>query len=151
MPVDPNLFHLDWDRVAEVLAAIVVLSFILERALAVLFESRFFIERFDGAGIKEWIAAGVCIAVCVYWKFDAVSMIVLTDHTNLFGEIVSGAVIAGGSKASLKLFHDVLDVRSSAHEMAHPRDPKTGNPQPDADPGGMKKLSDESKPADPKL
>jgi hypothetical protein len=33
--VDPNLFHLDWDRVWEVVAAVAVL---LERALSVVFE-----------------------------------------------------------------------------------------------------------------
>ena len=42
--MDPNLFHLDWERVSEVLVAIVILAFLLERALAVLFESRFFIS-----------------------------------------------------------------------------------------------------------
>ncbi len=131
--MDPNLFHLDWERVGEVLAAIVVLSFILERALSLVFESKLFIKAFEGRGVKEWIAGIVCIAVCIIWKFDAISMIVLTDHTTIFGEIVTGGVIAGGSKASLKLFHDVLDVRSSAHEVAHPDDPNTGKPQPAVD------------------
>jgi hypothetical protein len=131
--MDPNLFHLDWERVAEVLTTIAVLSFVLERALAVLFESRFFIKRFETKGVKEWIATAVSIAVCIMWKFDAVSMIVLTDRTTVFGEILSGAVIAGGSKASLKLFHDVMDARSSAHEAAHPIDPQTGKPQPGVD------------------
>jgi len=129
--MDPNLFHLDWERVGEVLAAIVVLSFVLERALSLIFESKLFIKLFEGRGIKEWIAGVICAAVCIIWKFDALSMIVLTEHTTLFGEIVTGAVIAGGSKASLKLFHDVLDVRSSAHEVAHPPDAKTGKPQPE--------------------
>lgn len=131
--MDPNLFHLDWERVGEVLAAIVVLSFILERALSLVFESKLFIKAFEGRGVKEWIAGIVCIAVCIIWKFDAISMIILADHTTVFGEIVTGSVIAGGSKASLKLFHDVLDVRSSAHEVAHPEDPNTGKPQPAVD------------------
>ena len=43
--MDPNLFHLDWERVGEVLTAIVVLSFVLERALAVPFESRLLINK----------------------------------------------------------------------------------------------------------
>jgi uncharacterized membrane protein len=131
--MDPNLFHLDWERVGEVLTAIVVLSFVLERALSLIFESTVFIKVFEGRGVKEWIAGAVCIAVCIIWKFDSISMIVLTDHTTVFGEIVTGAVVAGGSKASLKLFHDVLDVRSSAHEVAHPEDEKTGKPQPQVD------------------
>ena len=131
--MDPNLFHLDWERVGEVLTAIIVLSFVLERALAVLFESRLFVKRFEGKGVKEWVAAAVCVTIAVIWKFDAISMIILTDKTTIFGEIVTGCVIAGGSKASLKLFQDVMDVRSSAHEVAHPPDPETGKPQPKVD------------------
>ena len=118
--MDPNLFHLDWERVAEVLAAIVVLSFFLERALAVVFEHRLFIKRFDGKGIKELIAVGVAFVVCRGWNFDAVSMVLLTDQTSRMGELITAGVIAGGSKASIKLFHDVLDARSSAHEIVHP-------------------------------
>ena len=43
--MDPNLFHLDWGRVFEVLVAIVIMAFLMERALAVLFESRIFIRH----------------------------------------------------------------------------------------------------------
>ena len=128
--MDPNLFHLDWDRVMEVLATIVVLAFVIERALALVFEHRLFIKHLDQSGLKEVIAFAVCAAVCLRWNFDAISMIVLNDHTTRLGELLTGGVIAGGSKASLKLFHDVLDVRSSAHEVAHPKDPETKKPQP---------------------
>ena len=138
--MDPTLFHLDWERVGEVLVTIVVLAFLLERALAVLFESRFFIKRFQSVGIKELIATVVSAAVCIIWNFDAISMIVLTGHTTRFGEIVTGAVIAGGSKASLKLFQDVMDVRSSAHEIAYPPDPQTGKPSAKIDLTAVKNL-----------
>ena len=138
--MDPNLFHLDWERVGEVLMTIVVLSFVLERALAVLFEHKAFLKRFDGKGVKEIIATAVAVAVCIFWRFDAVSMIVLTDHTTVFGEALTGAVIAGGSKASLKLFHDVMDIRSSAHEVAHPKD-ASGKPNPVVDPAALARLS----------
>lgn len=49
--MDPNLFHLDWERTFEVLAAVVVLSLITERALSILFESRVAVKR-RGAKIK---------------------------------------------------------------------------------------------------
>lgn len=138
--MDPNLFHLDWERVSEVLATIVVLAFVLERALAVIFENKFYIKRFAGRGVTELIATLVGVLVCVIWKFDAISMIVLTDHTTVLGEVITGAVIAGGSKASLKLFHDVLDIRSSAHEIAYPRDPQTGKPSAQINIAGVKAL-----------
>ena len=52
--MDPNLFHVNFARLLEVLAMLVVLSMILERALSILFESRFFIELTEsGAVLKE--------------------------------------------------------------------------------------------------
>jgi len=138
--MDPNLFHLDWERVGEVLTAVVILSFDLERALAMLFESAFFLKRFGDSGVKELIATIVGVVIAICWNVDAISMIVLTDHTSVFGEIITGAVIAGGSKASLKLFHDVLGIRSSAHEAVYPPDPATGKPSPKFDAAAAKAL-----------
>lgn len=118
--MDPNLFHLDWERTGEVLATIVVLSFLLERALAPLFEHRSFLKRFASKGVKEIIALVVCVGICLYWRFDAFSMVILTEQTSPLGAALTGAIVAGGSKASVKLFHDVLNVRSSAHEQVYP-------------------------------
>ena len=112
--MDPNLFHLDWERTFEVLAAIVVLAFFVERALAPLFENRWWLARFDDKVSKELLAFVVALAICLRWQFDAVSMIVLTAKTSPLGEVLTAAVIAGGSKASIKLFRDVLDFKSSA-------------------------------------
>ena len=114
--MDPNLFHLDWERLGEVLIAIIVLSFLVERALSMLFESRFFINRFKEKSLKEVIAVIVGAVVCWYWDFDALSMIFLKDSVTIFGAILTGAVIAGGSKASIKLFKDVMGIRSSAQQ-----------------------------------
>lgn len=113
--MDPNLFHLDWDRTFEVLAAIVILAFLLERALALLFENRWWLDRFDDKISKELIAFGLAAVVCWLWKFDALSMIVLTGKTTAVGELISAAAIAGGSKASIKLFRDILDFKSSGY------------------------------------
>ena len=116
---DPNLFHLDWERVFEALVAIIVLAFIVERALSTLFESKVFLIYFDKSGVKETIALAVCIAGCLCWHFDVISIILLSEHTSIPGEVVTGAVIAGGSKASIKLFHDILNIKSSTFERRH--------------------------------
>ena len=112
--MDPNLFHLDWDRVAEVLTAIVVLSLIIERALSVLFESKFWTSRLKDKGFKEWVAFIVSVAVCIYWDFDAVSMIFLKESVTIYGMVITGGIIAGGSKGSIKLFRDVLGFMSNS-------------------------------------
>jgi hypothetical protein len=95
--MDPNLYHLDWERTFEVLAAIVVLAFLLERALAPLFENRWWPARFDDKVSKELIAFVLALVVCLRWQFDAVSMIVLAGKTSPLGEVITAAVIAGGS------------------------------------------------------
>lgn len=111
--IDPNAFHLDWERLIEVLAAIVVLAFVLERALSIIFEHRLYIDHAKGRGLKEFIAFGLALLVCWQWDFDAMSMIILKDQTTLIGELITAGVIAGGSKGSVKLFRDIMGFRSS--------------------------------------
>lgn len=126
---DPNLFYLDWDRTFEVLLVIAVLSFLIERALAIVFESRLFLtwakrREEEGRGsAKALIAFAVSALVCVFWKLDVFSVILLQEQTTILGAILTGAVVAGGSKASVKLFVDVLGVRSTAY-----RELKEGKP-----------------------
>lgn len=119
--MDPNLFHLDYERLFEVLVTIVVFSFFIERALAVIFESRWFINMYEAnkkrKGLKEVIALIVSIAVCIFWQLDALS-IIMVSHTEMQipGYILTGAIIAGGSKASIKLFKDMMGFMSHAEE-----------------------------------
>ena len=149
--MDPNLFHLDWERTIEALVGIIVLSFLVERASALLFESRWWISRFEDARVgkppgsdegppsgggnsspagdkqvkvlagrkyplKEFLVFVLALVICRVWDFDAVSIIMLSERTQLVGIITTAAVIAGGSKASIALFHNVLRVRSRADE-----------------------------------
>lgn len=149
--MDPNLFHLDWERTIEALVGIIVLSFLVERACALLFESRWWISRFEDARVgkppgsdesppsgggnsspagdkqvkalagrkyplKEFLVFVLALVICRVWDFDAVSIIMLSERTQLVGIITTAAVIAGGSKASIALFHNVLRVRSRADE-----------------------------------
>lgn len=115
--MDPNLFHLDWERVGEVLVGIVILAFLVERALAVLFESRFFINRFKEKSLKELIAFVVAVIACWYWDFDAVSMIFLKEKVTLLGMVITGGVVAGGSKGSIRLFRDIMKFKSTAQQQ----------------------------------
>ncbi len=114
--MDPNLFHLDWERVSEVLVAIVILAFLLERALAVLFESRFFKKRWKEKSLKELIAFVVAVLACWYWDFDAVSMIFLKEKVTLLGMVITGGIVAGGSKGSIRLFRQLMKIKSTAQQ-----------------------------------
>ena len=112
--MDPALFRIDWQVVTELLGTIVVLSFFIERALSVLFENRHFIARFDRKGVKEPIAFIVSLLVVIYWKFDALGVLMHADKMSYLGYAVTAAIISGGSKASIKFFHDVIKYKSSA-------------------------------------
>ena len=112
--MDPNLFYIDWERLTEVLVVIVVLSFFVERALAPLFESKFYIKLAQGKSLKEVIAFLVGAVVCWYWDFDAFSVLLTKEKVTLLGAVLTGAILAGGSKASIKLFRDVLKFRSTS-------------------------------------
>lgn len=162
--MDPNLFHIDWERTLEALVGVIVLSFLVERACAILFESRWWISRFEDARVgnsppngpppngavqppenppddaqppvtpaatttapprslpghryplKEVLSFLVALLVCWKWDFDAVSIILLSDQTWHIGIFITAAVIAGGSKASIALFHSLMKIRSSAEE-----------------------------------
>jgi hypothetical protein len=146
--IDPNLFYLDFSRVSEVLLTILVFALLLERALAIIFENKYFMDKFvydvtrakedpqaslaQGVadpnaivdvkpkfrGVKELIAFGVSFAVCWYWDFDALSVLMPVSHSRmtLFGELITAMVVAGGSKGAMKLFTDWLGIKSSAQK-----------------------------------
>lgn len=107
--MDPNLFQLNYERLLEVLIAIVFLSLVLERGLALLFESRLFIEKTeDGkivaamkgineaenpeefaetqkrkkkSGLKELITFVVAVLICFIAKFDAITIAFVSSET----------------------------------------------------------------------
>lgn len=112
--MDPNLFRIDWEVLAEVLTTVVVLSFFVERALSLLFEHRWFVKRLNEKGLKEPISFIVSFLTVRYWEFDSLSILLHREEASLWGYALTAAIVAGGSKASIKLFHDLLDVKSSA-------------------------------------
>jgi hypothetical protein len=116
--VDPNLFRVDWEQTGEVLAMIVVLAFLVERALAVVFESKIYIETVGKAPLKEVITFVVCFMICYLWSFDALSVVLHGDKLTLIGRAVTALVIAGGSKASLKLFRDIMGIENEQSKIA---------------------------------
>ena len=112
--MDPNLFSIDWEILFQVLITIIVLSFFIERVLSLVFEHRIYVNNLDKKGFKEPIAFIVSLVVVWHWQFDALGVILKADQTSPLGYIITAAIIAGGSKASIKLFHDLLNVKSSA-------------------------------------
>ena len=112
--MNPIHFAVDTERLFDVLVVVAIASFFVERALALVFESRWFIARLSQRGLKEPITLLLSCAVCRRWDFDAISVLFAKERTQLWGHLLTGAIIAGGSKASIRLFHDVIGAMSNA-------------------------------------
>ncbi|MFI5217954.1 MAG: hypothetical protein ACHQNT_00600 [Bacteroidia bacterium] len=129
--MDPNLFHIDGERLVEVLFTIVVLSFFVERALSLIFGSRFYVTRLEDKHIKELIAFTASALICWRWQFDALSILLVQEKMTIYGYLITGAIIAGGTKGSVKLFHDVLNIKTTAErdrDLARARARNVTNP-----------------------
>lgn len=115
--IDPNLFALQWDVLIEVLTLVVVIAFVVERVLAVLFETRIWLklsheQHKKGQGTyKPLIAFIAALIVCTQFQIDLMAVLLSHPHVSFLGEAITAGVIAGGSKASLKLFKDILGVK----------------------------------------
>ena len=131
-------FAVDYSVLFDVLVLIVVLSFFLERALSVIFESSLFIKWYDPEfvaaerpkpaivdpeekpkkkknGAKEIIT--IIVSIILVYNIDLNALAVLMKDESVsreLGYFITGLIIAGGSKGSIKLFNDILDFRSSA-------------------------------------
>lgn len=69
------------------------------------------------SGIKEVLSIIVSIAAVVFWEFDAITILFKThNEPQVFGYVITAMIVAGGSKASIKLFQDILKFRSSAEK-----------------------------------
>lgn len=138
----PDLFHIDYSRLLETLITLVVLSFLVERVLSVVFENRLFIDWVEAKeavpaesdekgkvtkkeipakakkrGIRELIAVLVSVIFCFFLNFDAFTIIFQSsDKMTKLGMFFTGFIVAGGSKASMTLFKDLMRVMSSAEK-----------------------------------
>lgn len=116
--MDPLQFAIHSDVITEALATIVVIAMILERSLAPLFEWSTFMEFHKKyRGLKEPIAIVISISVTTFYGFDSVAIILSQDQNSLLGYIITGGVIAGGSKGSIKLFRDWMGWKSNARKL----------------------------------
>jgi hypothetical protein len=132
-------FAVDYSVLFDILSLIVVLSFFVERALSVIFESALFISWYDPVyeqavnpnpkiaidappkkkkkGIKELISIIVSVILVYNIEFNALAILMKNENVSeVMGYFITGLIIAGGSKASIKLFSDIMDFRSTAEK-----------------------------------
>lgn len=116
----------------QIILLVIFVSFAVERSLAVIFETRYYIRRFSQIkGLKPSVAAvygmilvfAVDVNLAKLIRIEGTSgdfsyvwageILCWANFQNLFIIAVTGFLVAGGSKASLKLFSDVMNIKSS--------------------------------------
>jgi hypothetical protein len=114
---------IQWGQYLNTLLYLIVCAFLLERALAVIFETQFYIDTF-----ANWQDAKPSVAIVFAIIFAAVLDVNLyslldvgksseydwSNERDWFVLLFSGLFLAGGSKPSIKLFKDLWNIQSSA-------------------------------------
>lgn len=121
--------ELTTDVVGRTLGAIVILSMLIERALSPIYEWRPVLEAIKDKNVKEPIAIVVSVAAVVYVDVDALKIIFSRPESSWIGYLLTGLVVAGGSKGSIALFRDYLGWKSTArkeHEASRAKDEGDG-------------------------
>ena len=115
--MDPLQFAMHADVTGEVLGTIVILSMLVERALAPIFEWKKFLDfQKRTGGVKEPIALVLSITLVWWYGFDALAILFSHEETNWIGYFITGAIVAGGSKGSIALFRGWLGWKSDARK-----------------------------------
>ena len=105
---------------------LVVLSMVLERAMILLFEWRWYERFFGGRGLKVPITYMVALAICKHLKFNVFYAIMnpLVSAPNEvpdgIGIYLTAAVLAGGSAGAITLFQGVMRMTKSAQQKQNP-------------------------------
>jgi hypothetical protein len=100
--------------IPAILWTLVVMSVFVERVLSLVFEHRAYLQYLDGRGLKELISFLVSLVACHQYGFDALALLMGKTEGNWVGLMLTAGVVAGGSKASIGMFHQLLNVRSAA-------------------------------------
>jgi hypothetical protein len=112
---------MQWDAVIDALIKVVVLAFLVERALAIIFDMKWIAPRLERGDLKPFIAIVVSITACFLLRIDALSPLApdLAEPERLgrIGYFLTGLVVAGGSAGAVKLFQDVLGFRRTSREQ----------------------------------
>ena len=112
---------LDSDHYQNVLGALmmlVILSLILERGLAVIFEWGGWREWLGKKKLRAPIALLTAYVICIWFDFDVLSILFARENGYSgdfsLGPLITAAVIAGGSKGAILLFQGVLGFGKEA-------------------------------------
>ena len=100
-------------RILAALVKLVILAMLLERALVLVFDYRWFRGKISNFGFKSPIAFLVSWAVCASYDFDVLGVLFDESKTTPMGIFITAAIVAGGSAGAITLFQGVMKFSKS--------------------------------------
>jgi hypothetical protein len=113
----PSNLSPDFFRILTALTKLVVLAMLLERALIIIFDYRWFSNKLSSYGFKTPIAFLVSWTVCSFYRFDVLGALFEGSSVSPMGIFVTAAIVAGGSAGAITLFQGVLRFSKSAQDQ----------------------------------
>jgi len=112
----PSDLSPDFFRILAALTKLIVLAMLLERALVLLFDYRWFREKLSNFGFKSPIAFVVSWSVCGLYQFDVLGSLFEGNKVSPMGIFITAAIVAGGSAGAITLFQGVLKFSKEAQD-----------------------------------
>lgn len=125
-PVPPAGLPVSGEEVFKILWVLVVLAFMVERALSVLFEHRAWVQledRFRLKGLKELVAVLLAYQLAAWSGFDALALM-FHQPSGRRTLLLTALIVAGGSKGAVKLMQDVLGIKNAVTGPTRAKPPK---------------------------
>lgn len=99
----------NYEMIFGTLLVLCMVSLFVERALALLFESKPYKKYLEGKGLKPFIVFAVCYLVVRQYDLDALSLVINRGSFSM-GPIITAAVIAGGSKGVMSIWVKIKEA-----------------------------------------
>ena len=97
---------MDYSLAIASLVTLFIVSLILERSLALIFQWRWWKKYLDGIGLKTVLAFAVALAICKGYNFDAFAMM-FGKESQIGGILVTALFVSGGSKLILSIISQI--------------------------------------------
>ncbi|NKB45000.1 MAG: hypothetical protein GKS03_12055 [Alphaproteobacteria bacterium] len=119
---------LDFEALFAIMGAdlvkLITLAFLIERGLALIFEWSWFIwlkKKFPTLLSGTLISFLVSVFICWFYNFDIIASVMDPRAVTTIGVVITGAIVAGGSKVAIKIVQDLLKMGPGARSVDGPR------------------------------
>lgn len=123
----------EFANVLSALGILVVAATFVERALAFVFEHKWFVKLFmheepdptDNTkicltskipGLKGIIALALSMFICFVYKFDVLSVLFNNDQNAEVGMVLTAFILAGGSAGAIAIFQGYLNISKDSRD-----------------------------------